>query len=141
MVLEYIKGTSLKAYLAAQKTAKLLEHQVLPIFRQLVSAVAYCHAKGIIHRDLKLEHVLVTRTLSVKIIDFGFAVTQPNARKLRMLCGTPVYMAPEILRKQEYMGGPVDVWSLGVIFYVLLSGAFPFPGTSLVSAQGPQTRN
>lgn len=80
------------------------------------------------HRDIKLENVIVSNEGVVKLIDFGFSTCIPNECKKRLFCGTPSYMAPEIVKKIEYRGPPVDIWATGVLFYVLLSGKFPFRG-------------
>ena len=89
------------------------------------------HNNNIVHRDLKLDNILVEEsTRMVKLIDFGFSVVVGNGTPLKIFCGTPSYMAPEIVRKHEYDGKPVDIWALGVLLFVLLTGSFPFRGTS-----------
>ena len=87
-------------------------------------ALAYVHAKNISHRDLKLENVIFNKKGEVKLIDFGFAVHSKN--KLRTFCGTPTYMAPEIVKKREYRGSKVDIWALGVLLYRMVTGTYPF---------------
>jgi serine/threonine protein kinase len=85
-----------------------------------------------VHRDIKLDNILLEEgTRMVKLIDFGFSVVvnAPNQR-LKVFCGTPSYMAPEITKKSDYEGLPVDIWALGVLLYVMLVGQFPFRGTS-----------
>lgn len=72
------------------------------IFRQIVSAVDYCHFKDIAHRDIKLENIMIDANYSIKLIDFGFATIVQDGRKSRTFCGTPSYMAPELVRKEEY---------------------------------------
>jgi serine/threonine protein kinase len=131
MVLEHVKGISLKTYLAQLPTHRFPEAEAAPIFLQLLQAVAYCHSKGITHRDLKLENILLTPLKQVKIIDFGFSTWTKKDAKLKTFCGTPTYMAPEIINKGEYQGPPTDMWALGVILYVLLCGSFPFHGKSV----------
>ena len=126
MALEFIKGLSLKDYLAGKESKCLSESEAIPLFRQLVSAMAYCHTKGISHRDLKLENILVTPQNLIKIIDFGFSVKTKQEGKCQVFCGTPAYMAPEIITRSEYFPPPTDVWALGVIFYAMLCGAFPY---------------
>ena len=83
-----------------------------------------------VHRDIKLENVMIDAHNNVKIIDFGFSITIPKDKKLSIFCGTPSYMAPEIARRQQYCGRAADVWSLGILLYALLHGRFPFRGES-----------
>ena len=82
------------------------------------------------HRDIKLENILFDKqNFNLKIIDFGFAVRVGGAdKKLSVFCGTPSYMSPEIVKKQEYAGKSSDVWSLGILMFVILYGKFPFRG-------------
>jgi len=84
------------------------------------------HSQLICHRDLKLENILVSDRKRIKIIDFGFSIRTPEDVKLKIFCGTSSYMAPEIVRKSEYDGFKGDMWALGVLLYVLLTGRFPF---------------
>ena len=89
------------------------------------------HENNVIHRDLKLENILIDReSKETKIIDFGFSVNVKDAyeTKLPFSCGTPCYMSPELAQKKEHLGGPVDIWALGVILFILLSGKMPFYG-------------
>lgn len=88
------------------------------------------HTRQITHRDIKLENILVCGDGDVKLIDFGFATLYPNSCKKKIYCGTPSYMAPEIVRKQNYRGPPVDIWALGVVIYNLATGRFPFKGSN-----------
>nr|CAD2136559.1 unnamed protein product [Meloidogyne enterolobii] len=101
------------------------------IFQQIVSAVVYCHASGIVHRDLKAENLLLDKKGNIKIIDFGFSNYQQPSQLLSTWCGSPPYAAPELLLAQEYDGRLSDVWSLGVILYILVTAGFPFPGDSV----------
>ena len=83
------------------------------------------------HRDIKLENILLDETKTVaKLIDFGFSTCIPHERKVKIFCGTPSYMAPEIVGKTEYSGPPADIWALGVLLYALLCGKFPFRGSN-----------
>jgi serine/threonine protein kinase len=86
----------------------------------------YLHGKNVAHRDLKLENILVENDMTVKIIDFGFSVC--SDKKLRIFCGTPSYMAPEIILRKDYFGPPTDMWSFGVLMFAMLAGRFPFKG-------------
>jgi len=103
------------------------------IFKQVAEAVHYMHSRNIVHRDLKLDNILVEEdTRMVKLIDFGFGVIVDGAQgHLKIFCGTPSYMAPEIVRRSEsYEGKPVDIWALGVLLYVMLTGGLPFRGSN-----------
>eukprot|EP00158_Paraphelidium_tribonemae_P005913 Partr_v1_DN27587_c0_g1_i2_m30046 putative serine threonine-protein kinase len=100
-------------------------------FRQILSAVEYCHQNSVIHRDLKPENLLLDDYGNIKIIDFGFGNTFHRDRLLDTYCGSPFYAAPEMIQGIRYIGPEVDVWSLGVILYALLSGRLPFDATSM----------
>ncbi len=101
--------------------------KVQKIFTQLVGAVAYIHNKSCVHRDLKLENVLLDKNENVKLCDFGFTREyEGKSNYLQTFCGTVCYSAPEMLRGEKYAGEKVDVWSLGVILYALLAGELPF---------------
>lgn len=83
------------------------------------------------HRDIKLENILLNENRNkVKLIDFGFSTCIPKEKKVKLFCGTPSYMAPEIVSKLEYAGPPADVWALGVLLFALLCGRFPFKGAN-----------
>jgi serine/threonine protein kinase len=83
---------------------------------------------SVIHRDLKLENIMVDDRNNIKLIDFGFAVVAEPGQKLRTMCGTPSYMAPELVQRREYNGYATDVWAFGIIAFVMLAGNFPFKG-------------
>lgn len=101
--------------------------KVQKIFTQLVGAVAYVHGKSCVHRDLKLENILLDKNENVKLCDFGFTREyEGKASYLQTFCGTVCYSAPEMLKGEKYAGEKVDVWSLGIILYALIAGELPF---------------
>ena len=125
LVLEYCPGDELYNYLCSK--GHLPVEQAQKIFTQLVGAVAYIHSKQCVHRDLKLENVLLDKHENVKLVDFGFTREyEGKASYLQTFCGTVCYSAPEMLRGEKYAGEKVDVWSLGIILYALLKGELPF---------------
>ncbi|RAL62420.1 hypothetical protein DID88_004986 [Monilinia fructigena] len=125
LVLEYCPGDELYNYLL--KNGPLPVEKVQKIFTQLVGAVAYVHNSSCVHRDLKLENILLDKHENVKLVDFGFTREyEGKASYLQTFCGTICYSAPEMLKGEKYAGEKVDVWSLGVILYALLCGELPF---------------
>lgn len=123
--MEYVDGGELFHYVEERKG--LPEDETIYIFRQIVSALLYCHRLLICHRDLKPENILLNqRDLTVKLIDFGMAALQPEGRLLSTPCGSPHYAAPEVVSSKPYDGQQADVWSCGVILYVMLTGTTPF---------------
>jgi MAP/microtubule affinity-regulating kinase len=126
LMLEYVQGHSLQALISKQPLKRLEEKEAVGIFTQFMRGLEYCHSLGVAHRDIKLENVLVGLDGVVKIIDFGFATFCKPGVKGCIYCGTPNYMAPEIVKKLEYEGIPVDVWAAGVLLYLLVTGIFPF---------------
>ncbi|KAG8414684.1 hypothetical protein J3459_014142 [Metarhizium acridum] len=125
LVLEYCSGDELYNH--------LLQHGPLPvakvqkIFCQLVGAVSYVHLQSCVHRDLKLENILLDKNENVKLVDFGFTREyEGRTNYLQTFCGTICYAAPEMLKGEKYAGEKVDVWSLGIILYALLCGELPF---------------
>ncbi|CAE7832299.1 HSL1 [Symbiodinium sp. CCMP2592] len=125
---QLVDGESLRAFSHRQPCHKLSEQAARLYYRQVVEGVAVCHERLVAHRDLKLENVLLDKGREgVKIIDFGFAAHVPSKEtKLKAFCGTPSYMAPEIIRGEGYSGFAADVWALGVVLFALLSGTLPF---------------
>ena len=123
MVLEYAGG-ELFDYLV--KHGKMAETKARRFFQQIVCAVEYCHRHKIVHRDLKPENLLLDSDLNVKIADFGLSNIMTDGNFLKTSCGSPNYAAPEVISGKLYAGPEVDVWSCGVILYVLLVGRLPF---------------
>ncbi|KAI0195409.1 kinase-like protein [Astrocystis sublimbata] len=125
LVLEYCPGDELYNHLV--KNGPLPAGKVQKIFTQLVGAVSYVHQQSCVHRDLKLENILLDKHENVKLVDFGFTREyEGKANYLQTFCGTICYSAPEMLKGEKYAGEKVDVWSLGVILYALLCGELPF---------------
>lgn len=123
MVLEYA-GVELFDYIV--KHGKMSEHKARRFFQQIVCAVEYCHRHKIVHRDLKPENLLLDADLNVKIADFGLSNIMTDGNFLKTSCGSPNYAAPEVISGKLYAGPEVDVWSCGIILYVLLIGRLPF---------------
>jgi len=128
LVLEYINGINLLEILKNEKNHFIKEQRAKKLFSQIVKGISYCHKKNIFHRDIKLENILVLKDDTVKIIDFGFGIKCNRDTLQKLFCGTPSYMAPEIVKKDKYIACYSDIWSLGVLFYALLFGIFPFKG-------------
>ncbi|EIW75620.1 Pkinase-domain-containing protein [Coniophora puteana RWD-64-598 SS2] len=124
IVTELCLGGELFDYLAEK--GRLAEDESKILFGQLCLAVAYLHDKGIVHRDLKLENVLLDERCRVKLGDFGFTREYERGAFMETFCGTTGYAAPEMLQGKKYLGPEVDIWSMGVILYTLLTGTLPF---------------
>lgn len=123
MVIEFA-GKELFDYIV--QNTRLPENEARRFFQQIISAVEYCHRHKIVHRDLKPENLLLDDTLNVKIADFGLSNIMTDGNFLKTSCGSPNYAAPEVISGKLYAGPEVDVWSCGVILYVMLSGRLPF---------------
>lgn len=134
-VIEFAKGGELFGKVEKGRFSEDLSRRY---FHQLISAVGYCHSRGVYHRDLKPENILLDEHWNLKVSDFGLAAVKEQIRPddgglLHTLCGTPAYVAPEILAKKGYDGAKVDIWSCGVILYVLAAGFLPFSDTNLMN--------
>ncbi|KAH7514735.1 CBL-interacting serine/threonine-protein kinase 14 [Ziziphus jujuba] len=131
-VMEFAKGGELFTKVAKGRFSEDLSRRY---FQQLIAAVGYCHSRGIFHRDLKPENLLLDENWDLKVSDFGLSAVTEQAQSdglLHTLCGTPAYVAPEILAKKGYDGAKVDVWTCGVILYVLNAGYLPFNDPNLM---------
>lgn len=129
LIMEYASGGEVFDYLVSH--GRMKEKEARAKFRQIVSAVHYCHKKNIVHRDLKAENLLLDADSNIKIADFGFSNEFSAGSKLDTFCGSPPYAAPELFQGKKYDGPEVDIWSLGVILYTLVSGSLPFDGQNL----------
>ncbi|KAL0697015.1 hypothetical protein Bca4012_064195 [Brassica carinata] len=132
MVLECVTGGDLFDRIVSK--GKLSETEGRTLFQQLIDGVSYCHNKGVFHRDLKLENVLLDAKGNIKITDFGLSALPQHFREdglLHTTCGSPNYVAPEVLANKGYDGAASDIWSCGVILYVILTGCLPFDDENL----------
>lgn len=130
IVLELVTGGELFDHIMRNGRIKD-DAQARKYFRCLIEGIKYCHSHGVCHRDLKPENILLDESGGLKISDFGLAATDARGRTLHTTCGTPNYVAPEVLMDKGYDGEAADVWSTGVILYVLLAGFLPFDEPSL----------
>ncbi|XP_063065555.1 NUAK family SNF1-like kinase 1 [Engraulis encrasicolus] len=128
IVMEYASGGELYDYV--QQKQRLTETEARNLFRQITSAVHYCHKSGVVHRDLKLENILLDHSLNVKLADFGLSNHYERGRMLETFCGSPLYASPEIINGHPYQGPEVDCWALGVLLYAMVHGSMPFDGAS-----------
>ena len=128
IIMEYINGGNLFSFV--KKRRKLSEKISKFLFRQIIEGIQHIHSKKIVHRDIKLENILIDLNNKIKICDFGIGIMLNSDDELiREQCGTPMYMAPEIIlnsKKNGYKGYPVDIWSAGIALYIMLSGTLPF---------------
>lgn len=124
-MLEFVEKGDLFEFINWQ--GRLREEEAVFYFRQIMSAIQYCHSLNICHRDLKPENILLNSDGQVKIADFGMAALhQSPGHHLRTACGSPHYAAPELLKQRMYKGESADVWSMGVILFAMLAGRLPF---------------
>ncbi|EOY15540.1 CBL-interacting protein kinase 8 isoform 1 [Theobroma cacao] len=132
IILEFITGGELFDKIV--HNGRLSEAEARRYFQQLIDGVEYCHSKGVYHRDLKPENLLLDSQGNLKISDFGLsALPEQGVSLLRTTCGTPNYVAPEVLSHKGYDGAVADVWSCGVILYVLMAGYLPFDELDLTT--------
>ena len=124
MVFEYINGGQMLDYIISH--GRLRERSARNFARQIGSALQYCHANNVVHRDLKIENILISKSGNIKIIDFGLSNLYSPHSHLNTFCGSLYFAAPELLNARVYTGPEVDVWSFGVVLYVLVCGKVPF---------------
>ncbi|CAK7323515.1 unnamed protein product [Dovyalis caffra] len=131
-VLEYAKGGELFNKVAK---GRLKEDAARKYFQQLINAVDFCHSRGVYHRDIKPENLLLDENENLKISDFGLSALAESKRQdglLHTTCGTPAYVAPEVIDRKGYDGAKADIWSCGVVLFVLLAGYLPFHDSNLM---------
>ena len=128
IIMEYINGGNLFSYV--KKRRKLSEKIAKFIFRQIILGIKHIHSQLIVHRDIKLENILIDMNNNIKICDFGIGIILSSENQdLHSQCGTPMYIAPEIIlstKEKGYKGFPVDIWSAGIALYIMVSGKLPF---------------
>ena len=128
IIMEYINGGNLFSFV--KKRRKLSEKTAKFLFKQIIQGIKYFHSKNIVHRDIKLENILIDLKNNIKICDFGIGkILNDKNQKLYDKCGTPMYMAPEIFsstKEKGYDAFPIDLWSSGIALYIMLSGSLPF---------------
>ena len=129
MLFEYVNGGQMLDYIISH--GRLKEKQARKFGRQIASALDYCHRNSIVHRDLKIENILISKTGDIKIIDFGLSNLFSPRNHLKTFCGSLYFAAPELLQAKQYTGPEVDVWSFGIVLYVLVCGKVPFDDQSM----------
>ncbi|KAI4267565.1 MAG: hypothetical protein LQ337_008289 [Flavoplaca oasis] len=129
MLFEYVNGGQMLDYIISH--GRLKEKQARKFGRQIASALDYCHRNSIVHRDLKIENILISKTGDIKIIDFGLSNLFSPRAQLKTFCGSLYFAAPELLQAKQYTGPEVDIWSFGIVLYVLVCGKVPFDDQSM----------
>ncbi|KAI9814458.1 MAG: serine/threonine-protein kinase KIN2 [Pycnora praestabilis] len=129
MLFEYVNGGQMLDYIISH--GRLKENKARKFGRQIASALDYCHRNSIVHRDLKIENILISKTGDIKIIDFGLSNLFAPKSHLKTFCGSLYFAAPELLQARQYTGPEVDVWSFGIVLYVLVCGKVPFDDQSM----------
>jgi len=134
IVLEFVTGGELFDKIASK--GRLKEDEARKYFQQLINAVDYCHSRGVFHRDLKPENLLLDSSGLLKVSDFGLSALAQQVREdglLHTTCGTPNYVAPEVINNKGYDGAKADLWSCGIILFVLMAGYLPFEDSNLMA--------
>ncbi|KAK9354506.1 kinase-like domain-containing protein [Lipomyces doorenjongii] len=129
MIFEYVNGGQMLDYIISH--GRLKEKQARKFARQIVSALDYCHHNSVVHRDLKIENILISKSGDIKIIDFGLSNLYSPQSLLKTFCGSLYFAAPELLNARQYVGPEVDIWSFGIVLYVLACGKVPFDDQSM----------
>lgn len=124
IIMEYISCGDLLSYV--RRRSRISENVAKFIFKQIIEGIQYIHSKNVVHRDIKLDNILIDLNNSIKICDFGVSKQVKKGEIINDQCGTPAYIAPEILRNNGYEGFGVDIWSAGVVLYTMLTGTVPF---------------
>ena len=122
--MEYAGSGDLLQYVKKRK--RLSEEESRRIFKQIVYGLAHCHCRSVLHRDIKLDNILLDKNGDVKICDFGVSRVIKRSQRITEQCGTPAYIAPEIISDRGYSGFDADIWSLGVLLFAMVSGTVPF---------------
>ncbi|KAI9799334.1 MAG: hypothetical protein M1825_004827 [Sarcosagium campestre] len=129
MLFEYVNGGQMLDYIISH--GRLKEKQARKFGRQIASALDYSHRNSIVHRDLKIENILISKNGDIKIIDFGLSNLFSPRSHLKTFCGSLYFAAPELLQARQYTGPEVDIWSFGIVLYVLVCGKVPFDDQSM----------
>lgn len=124
IIMEYVSCGDLLSFV--RKRSKLSESVARYIFRQIIDALNYMHSKGVIHRDIKLDNILIDLNNTIKICDFGVSKQIKKGEVIYDQCGTPAYIAPEILKNEGFQGSAADIWSAGIVLYAMVQGRVPF---------------
>ena len=129
IVMEYARHGDLLNYV--KKKHHLAESEARKIFKQIVFGLGHIHSRGVLHRDIKLDNILLDTDFHVKICDFGVSKIITRSEIIREQCGTPAYIAPEIIVNKGYKGFYIDHWSLGIVLYAILCGSIPFKASNM----------
>ena len=138
IIMDYANGGELKEFIASKPNNILPEHIACDIFNSTLNGLEYCHRRKVIHRDLKLENILIDTNGTIRIADFGLSATIQFGKQINTSCGTPSYIAPEIIRgdfakhnDSKSNGAECDIWSLGVILFSMICGFLPFEAPNI----------
>ena len=131
LIQEYIKGEELTSFINRKEKPEVREKMVCEYFRQIISAIEYLHSLGIAHRDLKPENILINTNKNIKLLDFGLGKIFNKGELLKTQCGSPYYASPEMIKGKKYNGINSDIWSLGIILYLMLFKELPFTDSDL----------